>query len=738
MAKKTHRSSAINFGPVWESSKAFEDRELRKTLIEHAVYEGLLDLVWSNVEIPRHMKVLIDAHSAHCRYEATMDSESIRMGALMAPHQLPPPLTQEQAREEYGVRGGKICDQAYVDFAQHHLFRQYGHFLHTELSDKEVQQKLQKNKVHFSTYALLETIRVDRRIGLALGMSFDWRDFYPRREAQELDAYLRPLFHWARDGWRVESGLTAEYEAKLQDFYERLIMSVSAEQTCMLAHEWQNQLFPEIQKQMQKDLTQPKSNPPNPNDSTQKHDKADGTPAENQPSNASAEPCEGTPSSAQSSSGSPESQSVSKKQPASASESRSQEPDDADGEEGADHQPSNAPSQTSTGTASPPRSDVRSHPPSSSAERPHTPPQSKGSTAPSYDPKDPLDLSFPKIQKTDDQSRMMDKILDDMNETAQARAASEHGQNGSPASRKKAASASEEASLTEIQIPQADEAQAQRAGHGSSTATSSGTQKEPLPGEWNTSPSGNETLEGSTDFWKKGLFQSNGTLNQTDVDEIVKVISKMFTGKTRLVSTTVPSKKMSVKHLARGELRYVRKEEFARGKMFIDMVVDCSGSMGGDPVQGARTLIAALSQLATKNLVEGRIVFSSREGWMACKLPMKMEQIQTIRAFSGEEGLKRALYDNAMKLRAADAVFVFTDAQITDAVFSKAELAARKVEPMGLYVGSNSAEPAMRTHFDKYLIRPNVKELAVGMAQRFLMKRNEIIVTQKRKSALRR
>lgn len=89
-------------------------------------------------------------------------------------------------------------------------------------------------------------------------------------------------------------------------------------------------------------------------------------------------------------------------------------------------------------------------------------------------------------------------------------------------------------------------------------------------------------------------------------------------------------------------------------------------------------------------------------------------------------------------LRTSDAVFVFTDAQITDRVFDKGELKARKVESMGLYVGDHSAEHNMCSYFDRYLIRPNLEELCVAMVQRFLSQRKLVIATQSQKAKMRR
>lgn len=123
---------------------------------------------------------------------------------------------------------------------------------------------------------------------------------------------------------------------------------------------------------------------------------------------------------------------------------------------------------------------------------------------------------------------------------------------------------------------------------------------------------------------------------------------------------------------------------------------------------------------------------------MACPLPMKPELIRKMDSFSGSEGIRAALDENVRQLREADAVFVFTDARITDQPFAKNHLSQRKVEPMGLYVGEASAEEHMAKYFERYLIRPNLEELCLAMVQRFLSQKKMVSTQQQAKAKLRR
>ena len=250
---------------------------------------------------------------------------------------------------------------------------------------------------------------------------------------------------------------------------------------------------------------------------------------------------------------------------------------------------------------------------------------------------------------------------------------------------------------------------------------------EPQHQDWNISPLNIDLLNGSTDFIKEKYFKkSSDSIDKEDVNKIIRPIEKMLIGKSRNITQNSPAKKISVRHLARGELKYLKKEDFSKGKMSIDILVDCSASMRNN-VKNVITLISVFNDLNAKNLISGRVIFTSGAGWMALNFPIKEEIIKSITAFSGSEGIKNGLFDNIKHLKKSDAVFVFTDAQITDTAFSYKELLLHNIEPIGLFVGNQLSEYNMAKYFEKYIIRPSLEELATSMCQRFLMHKEKII-----------
>lgn len=62
--------------------------------------------------------------------------------------------------------------------------------------------------------------------------------------------------------------------------------------------------------------------------------------------------------------------------------------------------------------------------------------------------------------------------------------------------------------------------------------------------------------------------------------------------------------------------------------------------------------------------------------------------------------------------------FVYTDACICDAPLDRGFFAKRKIWPVGLYVGTDSAASEMERHFPQSIIRSNIEELVEKLVTR--------------------
>ena len=698
--RKTPMSSAKYTAPSKPESHAVPTSGDRAELAAYAVREALLDIVWSNVDIPRAMKGVVARGLAASSYSKKFDAERILIGTELRPQW--PEAPQDGALVPFAVldQYGPAFEQtpeADAEFLRMHALRQYGHLIYSDDDMPKLSGMAHDAGASAETFGLLETIRVERRMGISLGRSFEWENYYPIDEAGKLPAVDRPLFHWLRDGWRLPLRANPGQEALLADFYDRLVGAVDSREVADLAVEWRDKVFPEA-------FPKPESEP----EQSQQDGDGDGKDKSKKET-----PSNDKPGSSRPGSGSP-----------------------GQGGASTDGEPSTEPSEDADDSKAPQSGDKAS-----------------GDRKPGDEPvSEQADPYGTQNERKPGESSLMSHIASGLKRDAKADEATAKAGAGKPGAGKpgegKAGAGKDgkdgkdgmgEGATMDIAPPTTHEAQAQR-GHEYSQGASNADASPPAPGEWRTIPKNVELLEGSTDYFAANLFgqRRRATVNKEEATKARRILERMLTGQSRNVLSDSPSKRISMRHMARGEIKFNKREDFSRGSMNIDMVVDCSGSMNGKPIDSARSLISALSDLAAKGLLAGRVIFSSGEGWMACPLPMKQEKIELICAFSNSEGIQRALTDNVRRLRTADAVFVYTDAQITDRSFDKSELRARKVEPMGLYVGPESAEHEMRGYFDRYLIRENLEELCLGMVQRFISQRKLVLATQAKKSKMRR
>jgi hypothetical protein len=218
------------------------------------------------------------------------------------------------------------------------------------------------------------------------------------------------------------------------------------------------------------------------------------------------------------------------------------------------------------------------------------------------------------------------------------------------------------------------------------------------------------------------LSDEPSDIDNSRVSLLASRLGALFLSQSRLVTSEVPGKKISVRHFVSGRPYYRHRvlESLSRKKVLF--VVDCSGSMSSRsastnnvPIEEGRLMVAALSVLASRGIVSGHIVLSAVCGrktvWQRFALPMKLESIQRIHAFGGAEGLESAIRNNLKLAQAADFVFVYTDASICDEPIDKSRLHLKGVYTWGLYVGGEEALEELKKYFDKSLIRSTAEKL---------------------------
>lgn len=204
------------------------------------------------------------------------------------------------------------------------------------------------------------------------------------------------------------------------------------------------------------------------------------------------------------------------------------------------------------------------------------------------------------------------------------------------------------------------------------------------------------------------------------VDNLTTMLMRMFKTHTLPAATESPGKRMSGRHLARGEIMYVHKKVFGgKGKRKYSIVYDCSGSMSGRPDREGKLLLLALNNLAKRGYLQGHLVLSGwvdgRPGWLSYPFPVAEEVILRINPSHSSEGLQASLADNLANIKGMDDVFVMTDACICDAPLNRDFFAKHRVWPVGLYVGDESAASQMEKHFPQNIIRDTIEQVVEAM-----------------------
>lgn len=222
------------------------------------------------------------------------------------------------------------------------------------------------------------------------------------------------------------------------------------------------------------------------------------------------------------------------------------------------------------------------------------------------------------------------------------------------------------------------------------------------------------------------LASTAGAMDDTYRARLADVTAKLmrlFKTHSLPAATEREGQRLSGRHLARGEMRWVHKMVFGgKGKRKYSLVFDCSGSMAGHPEREGKLLVLALNQLAKRGYVEGDLILSGyvggRPSWLRYSLPVADDIILRIRVNHGAEGLQAAIADNLTRIQGQDDVFVVTDANITDAPLNRAMFARRGVYPVGLYAGPEENTSEMEKHFPQNIIRDRIEEVVDAMLTR--------------------
>jgi hypothetical protein len=192
---------------------------------------------------------------------------------------------------------------------------------------------------------------------------------------------------------------------------------------------------------------------------------------------------------------------------------------------------------------------------------------------------------------------------------------------------------------------------------------------------------------------------------------------------SRVVTTrsNEPSNRISARHLELDRPCYSRKTTVHSVAKVLELVVDCSGSMDGKPMEDARLLVWALSYLASLGKIRGHLILSGvLEGVATSNVfdfPVSKEVVQRMQVCYGADGLNSAILQNLKLLERSDMVFVKTDGDIQDEPLDRRTVKRKGILVCGLYSCGVRAVPNMAKHFDRFFARNSLESLIEALLQ---------------------
>ena len=210
-----------------------------------------------------------------------------------------------------------------------------------------------------------------------------------------------------------------------------------------------------------------------------------------------------------------------------------------------------------------------------------------------------------------------------------------------------------------------------------------------------------------------------------ELNKYVQDIAKALRGYDGKVKRINPAKRLSSKDICNdiSDKIYIGKD-YVNGK-FIDqnIVVDCSGSMGGDPIRDAIKLCYVFNKLAQEGLLEGHIILTESSENRCIEMPVHDQIIESLGGTGGGEGLTKTLVKYKDKLRNKN-VIVMTDGDLVEEPIPNDFWDKGRMNAVGMYINrSVKAEDlpgydrGMTRWFPKTIIRNSFDQAVQKLIQ---------------------
>ena len=197
---------------------------------------------------------------------------------------------------------------------------------------------------------------------------------------------------------------------------------------------------------------------------------------------------------------------------------------------------------------------------------------------------------------------------------------------------------------------------------------------------------------------------------------VIPAFKRALTIGEQITPTTSLSMRVDVRRfLNRKDDFFLRKEKAAGATVNVYLMVDCSGSMRGGPIEGAKCFIYLLNELKKSSHIEFSLVLTGCS-YTVCPTPLPKDVIDSIYSGHGSEGIARSFKNTQDLLKDADLCFVYTDACITDGSANPIHWNRYGLKAVGVYTNGRYDEDAaveqMLKYFDYALVAEDMEALA--------------------------
>ncbi len=222
---------------------------------------------------------------------------------------------------------------------------------------------------------------------------------------------------------------------------------------------------------------------------------------------------------------------------------------------------------------------------------------------------------------------------------------------------------------------------------------------------------------------KSGFYSLDALLSVKEITEIKKTakqLIKAFRGSRGKDKRVAPAKRVSVKDVAldRDSVYITRSKQRVGKYIKLNLLIDCSGSMGGEPIKNAVKLVYMFNEIAKTGNLDMNVIYSKTGRSHVIKLPIANSEVLALNEASSAEGLTTNIHKH-MKILQNTNLICITDGELTDEPISKDFWSKHRIISTGVYVlnEENVTEHtgSLDRWFNNSLVRKNVDELVQTM-----------------------